>query len=114
MTSNRDDSRRTSDRHHPFPTRTWSLKTSVTVRVVDIGLGGALIASNRAFAVGERFALRLVLKERACVARGTVARVARHEGPGAADEEWLVGVAFTEWDHDGRALLHEFLTGSFG
>ena len=112
-TPSRAENRRSSRRYevdssHPD----WSLQSSLTVRVVDIALGGALVASSRAFDVGESFSLRLVLKKRPCVVRGTVVRVVPQDPPPASGEEWLIGVSFTEWDRDGRDRLREFLTRS--
>ena len=89
--------------------RSWSLPVSATVRVIDIGLGGVLVATNRPFAVGEDFAFRLVLKHRPCVARGKIGRVVKLEGA-LESESWQLGISFKDWDRDGRDQLKDYLT----
>ena len=103
------EERRRSPRRQPDSPQSWSLPVSATVRVIDIGLGGALLATNRSFAVGESFEIRLVLKHRPCVARGKIARVVKQEGA-LESEAWQLGISFEDWDRDSREYLNDYLT----
>jgi hypothetical protein len=80
---------------------------AVSVRILDIGLSGVLVASSQAFEVGQCARLTARLGDRAI---DTDVEVRRVSAPGDDRNGYRIGARFVSPDETTRQAMQQFLT----
>lgn len=82
--------------------------TSITVQVLDISLGGVLLASSTDLPVGHRAGLRMVLGSEPCAVQVEI-RHGANLGEAHGEGRYRLGAAFVALDEECRRSIHRFL-----
>lgn len=106
--------RRRAPRVAAIPGDELAVPVSATVRLLDLSMTGAMLASAQAWSVGKETELRALLNGEPFVARVDLRRSAPAGDGGDAPGLARLGVAFVSLDDRSRSCIRRFLKEKLG